>query len=76
MLLITTSKEHIVYDLIEKTIRKRAKGTNISMLKWGQIIDRKDNYISFFIAKGYNHFNQEQSKLGKPNIHFKVLELK
>lgn len=72
-LLITACKEHIIYDLEDFTIRKRAKGSQVLMLKWGQIIDRKGNWVSMFLAKGYNHFNEAQSKMGKPNIHFRTL---
>lgn len=76
LLLVTTSKEQVVYDLVEQSIRKRMKGTNISMLKWGQLIDRKGSIATIFLARGYNHFNEAQSKLGKPNVHFKNIELK
>jgi hypothetical protein len=76
LLLVTTPKEQVVYDLVEQAIRKRMKGNNISMLKWGQIIDRKNSIATIFLARGYNHFNQAQSKEGKPNVHFKNIELK
>jgi len=37
-----------------------------------RIIDRHHVFLAFLLIKGYNHQNQAQSKLGKPNIHFKT----
>ncbi len=76
LLLITSCREQITYDLTEQAIRRRVKGNNIVMLKWGEIMERTGNVTSVFMAKGYNHMNSQQSKMGKPNVHFKLLELK
>jgi hypothetical protein len=73
LLIVTTSREQVTYDLAEQTIRRRVRGNNIIMLKWGEIIDRRGNSASVLMAKGYNHLNPSQSKEGKPNVHFKML---
>ena len=38
-------------------------------------MDRNTDQVATFIVKGYNHINQAQSKIGKPNIHFKTIDL-
>ena len=45
-------------------------------LKWIEVLDLEKDSMGFLLAKGYNHFNEQQSKMGKPNLHFKVTDLK
>lgn len=63
-------------NLQDKLIWKRGRGVDskaVQRLKWARILNRKDNKVSFVIAKGYNHHNEAQSRVGKPNIHFKFV---
>ena len=71
--------EYILMDLKAKAIKKRGKGNKdknrVEKLKWTHIIDRENDYLAVVLSKGYNHLINEQSRLGKPNLHFKTMEL-
>jgi hypothetical protein len=44
-------------------------------MKWGQVLDREGEFLAIMLAKGFNHHNEAESKLGKPNLHFKSFDL-
>jgi hypothetical protein len=71
---VVTSKEYIFYDLRERAVKRRGKGTSISCMKWGEVMDYTEKYISVILIKGYNHLISSQSKPNKPNIHFKNID--
>jgi hypothetical protein len=71
---VVTSKEYIFYDLKERTVKKRGKGTSIACMKWGEVMDYTDRFISVILIKGFNHLIPTQSKGNKPNIHFKNID--
>jgi hypothetical protein len=78
-LLIATCEEYILFNLGEKAIVKRGRGSKeknrIEKLKWIEVLDRQESCLAFLMVKGFNHLNEEQSKVGKPNLHFKTVEL-
>ena len=40
------------------------------------MLDREDEIINIALAKGFNYLNEGQSRMGKPNIHLKYVDLK
>lgn len=78
-LAITFYDEYIIMDLKNKNIKKRGKGNKdknrVEKLKWAHIIDREGDWLAIVLGKGYNHLNSEQSRKGKPNLHFKSMDL-
>lgn len=77
---ISYSEEYILFDLETKKIQKRGKGqranNKVEKLRWIKIIDRHQFFLAHLLIKGYNHHNPQQSKMGKPNLHFKTQDLK
>lgn len=73
---IATCEEYVLFDLVTRVAMKRGKGTKesnrIDKLKWIEVLDRSDSYLAYVVIKGYNHLSQKQSKMGKPNVHFKT----
>lgn len=78
-LAITMFDEYILMDLKERAIKKRGKGNRdknrVEKLKWTHIIDRENDCLAVALGKGYNYINVDQSRLGKPNLHFKSMDL-
>lgn len=78
-LAITLYDEYILMDLRARAIKKRGKGNKdknrVEKLKWAHIIDRENDCLAVVLGKGYNHLVSEQSRVGKPNLHFKSMEL-
>ena len=67
---------------MEKKVVKRTKKVShsdskniVEKLKCGLIIDRDNKAVSIAISKGFNHHNTAQSRIGKINLHFKVVNL-
>lgn len=75
ILVLVSCKEYTLLDLSTREIKKRGKSPQLDMLKWTQVVDRDDPLVCIILLKGYNHYNSEQSKMGKPNVHFKVTDM-
>lgn len=71
---VVTSKEYIFYDLKERAVKRRGRGNSITCMKWGEVMDYTEKYISVILIKGFNHLILTQSKGNKPNIHFKNID--
>ncbi len=72
--IIATCKEYIFFNLNSRKIEKRGKSSNLDRLKWVLITDSQDKLYCIVLVRGYNFHNPSQSKLGKPNIHFKTID--
>lgn len=75
-ILIITSQLYYLFDIDERRVKKVGSGKGIKMMKWGLILDRQQTVFLNCFAKGYNHFNNEESRTGKPTLHFKITDLK
>jgi hypothetical protein len=80
LLLVTTCQEYLIFSLVDLTVKKRNGESKknsknpVEKLRWGTIIEKEKESATIMIAKGFNHHNEEQSKVGKPNLHFKQVE--
>ena len=69
---MVSSKEYLMFDIKERKSRKRASDKT-SQLRWSCMLDQEDNRALVALARGFNHCNKEQSREGKPTLHFKVV---
>lgn len=74
LLVLVSCKEYVLVDLTTREVKKRGKSVTLDKLKWTQVVDRENTTVCILLLKGYNHYNPEQSKMGRPNLHFKVFD--
>lgn len=80
LLLVTTCHEYLIFSLVDLVVKKRSgefkknSKNPVEKLRWATIIEKEKDTATIMIAKGFNHHNEEQSKVGKPTLHFKQVE--
>lgn len=40
-------------------------------MSWSLVLEKENENMTYILSKGFNHRIPEQSKLGKPNLHFR-----